>query len=113
MSARAAAKIDVVDLVVSDAARAVRLRQIYRELWQIGHAYDVSRAAFMTQAGSVVAARATITAQREPPPAGALERALVPPVAVGRADFARYTALMLEARTLLTEDEFDELDAVR
>jgi hypothetical protein len=38
---------------------------------------------------------------------------MVPPFDLGRTTFARYTSLMLEARTLLTEEEFRKLDATR
>ncbi|HEX6274906.1 MAG TPA: hypothetical protein VFZ53_17810 [Polyangiaceae bacterium] len=113
LGARAAAKLDVVELVVSDPARAERLRRIYREAWQLGRDFDLARASSLRQAYAVATTRTTPHGQSERLPASALERTLVPPLELGRATFARYTALMLEARTLLTEDEFRKLDATR
>jgi hypothetical protein len=53
------------------------------------------------------------TAEASPPSADELERILAPPVEVGRALFDRYTALMLEARSLLSQGEFEKLNRVR
>jgi hypothetical protein len=113
MRARAEAKLDLVELVVSDPTRAAQLREIYTEAWQLGHDFDLARARSLTQAHAVAAERTSPDAQREELPDGALEGLLVPDLEIGRAAFARYTALMLEARTLLSEKEFRKLDAAR
>ena len=113
MRARAEAKLDLVELVVSDPARAARLREIYRDAWQLGHDFDLARARSLQQAHAVAAERTSPDAQLRALPDGALEGLLVPDLAIGRETFARYTALMLEARTLLSEEEFRKLDAAR
>jgi hypothetical protein len=113
LGARAAAKLDLVELVVSDPARAERLRRIYREAWQLGRDFDLARASALRQAYAVAANRTTAKGQAEPLHSAALERMMVPPIELGRAKLQRYTSLMLEARTLLSEDEFRKLDATR
>lgn len=113
MRARAEAKLDLVELVVSDPTRAARLREIYVEAWQLGHDFDLARARSLSQAQAVAAERTSPDAQGQVLPDGALEGLLVPDLAIGRATFARYTALMLEARTLLSDEEFRKLDAAR
>jgi hypothetical protein len=113
LGARAAAKLDVVELVVTDPARSERLRRIYREVWVLSREYDLARAGSLRQAQALVAHRTTAWGQTATLPDSALERTLVPPLDVGREMFARYTALVLEARTLLTEEEFRKLDATR
>ena len=113
MRARSEAKLDLVELVVSDPARSARLREIYREAWQLGHDFDLARARSLREAQAVVAERTSSDAQRQALPDGVLEGLLVPDLTIGRATFARYTALMLEARALLSEEEFRKLDATR
>jgi hypothetical protein len=103
----------VVELVVSDTARAERLRRIYGEAWALTRDFDLARSRSLRHAQAVLASRTTAWGQSAPLPESALERTLVPPLAVGRETYARYTALMLEARTLLTEEEFRRLDATR
>jgi len=111
--ARLEAKLDLVDLVVKDPDRAARLREIYVEAWQLGYDFDLERARSLQQAQAVAGERTTLDAQQEPLPEGALEGLMVPDLELGRATFARYTALMLEARTLLSDEEFKKLDATR
>jgi hypothetical protein len=113
MRARLEAKLDLVDLVVKDPERAARLREIYVEAWQLGYDFDLARARSLQQAQGVASERTTLEAQQQPLPEGALEGLMVPDLELGRATFARYTALMLEARTLLSDDEFKKLDATR
>jgi len=113
MRARLEAKLDLVELVVHDPARAARLREIYVEAWQLGYDFDLARARSLQQAQGVASERTTLEAQQQPLPEGALERLMVPDLELGRATFARYTALMLEARTLLSDEEFRKLDAAR
>lgn len=113
MRARLEAKIDLIELVVPEPARAARLREIYVEAWQLGYDFDLARARSLRQAQAGAAERSWPDAQREPLPEGALEKLIVPDLELGRAMFARYTALMLEARTLLSDEEFAKLDAAR
>lgn len=110
MSARATAKIGVIDLVVQDPARAERLRQLYLRVAALAQEFDVARARALLRARSIAEARAT---QAEPSGHDALEHLLAPPLAQSRAVFERYSALMVEARSLLTENEFERLNRVR
>jgi hypothetical protein len=110
MSARATAKIGLIDLVVADEGRAQRLRQIYLRSAALAHEFDLARARSMLQARSLAEQR---SAQTEPGDPAVLERLLAPPLAQSRSIFDRYTALMLEARSLLTQSEFDKLNRVR
>jgi hypothetical protein len=111
--ARLEAKLDLIELIVPDPTRAARLREIYVEAWQLGYDFDLARARSLQQAQDVAVERTSAEAQEQPLPEGALERMLVPDIELGRATFARYTALMLEARTLLSDDEFRKLEATR
>jgi hypothetical protein len=111
--ARAEAKLDLVELVVHDPTRATRLREIYLQAWQLGYEFDVARARTLQEAQAVAAERTSTDAQRRELPDGALEALLVPDPELGRETFARYTALMLEARALLSDEEFRKLDAAR
>jgi hypothetical protein len=114
MSARAIAKVDVIELVVSDPARAARLRQIYLGVWELGREFDLARARTLVQARASLAARAhQAPASAAGDTASAFEPALLPSLDVSTATLQRYTQLMLEARSLLTESEFHKLDAVR
>ena len=113
VQARLEAKLDLIELVVSDPTRAARLREIYVEAWQLGHDFDLARARSLQQAQAVAAERTSPDAQRTALPEGVLEGMLVPNIEIGRTTFSRYTALMLEARTLLSDEEFRKLDAAR
>jgi hypothetical protein len=113
MSARATAKIGVIDLVVSDPSRAERLRQVYLRIAALGREFDVARARSLLRARAIAEQRSTPAGQAEPADPDALERLLAPPLAQGRAMFDRYVALTLEARSLLTADEFEQLNRVR
>ena len=110
ISARATAKIGLIDLVVADAVRAQRLRQVYQRIAALGLEFDLARARSVLQARSIAEQR---SGQAAPGDADALEHLLAPPLAQARAMFDRYSALQLEARSLLTEDEFDALNRVR
>ena len=111
--ARLEAKLGLVELVVHDPTRAARLREIYVEAWQLGYDFDLARARALHEVAAVAGERTTLEAQQQPLPEGALEGLMVPDLELGRATFARYTALMLEARTLLSDEEFKKLDAAR
>ena len=113
MAARATAKLDVIELVVSDPVRAERVREVYRRLAALGHEFDLARARSILEARSSLEKRSSEAAQAEGASAAELERILAPPLEQGKALFARYAALMLEARTLLSEDEFEKLNGVR
>jgi hypothetical protein len=113
MRARATAKLDVVELVVSDPARAEQVRRLYLRMAALARQFDLARAQ------SMLDARAAWQQQSGDPPTdhrlhtADLEMMLAPPLEQGKALFARYTALMLEARRLLTESEFAKLNDVR
>jgi hypothetical protein len=114
MTARATAKLDVIELVVSDPVRAERVRQVYVRIAALGHEFDLARARSILEAQSALEKRSTEAAQAADPASPAeLERMLAPPLEQGKALFERYAELMLEARTLLTEDEFEKLNGVR
>ena len=113
LSARAEAKLELVDLVVSDPERAERVRSLYRRAFEIGHGFALERARALAEARRLATAREALPAARAGGNPGALEHVLAPPIGVGRRAYHEYTALMLEARTLLTRDEFERLDGVR
>ena len=113
MTARSAAKLDLVRLVVSDAARAERLRAVYVELMALGRDFDLARARSIWRARDEWARRGAAAGQAAPASAEVLELLLAPPLAEGKAAHERYTALMLEARSLLLEHEFEKLNRVR
>jgi len=113
MSARVTGRIGVIDLVVSDPARADRLRQVYLEIAELALEYDLARARSILQARSLAGQRSTQAAPAAGSDADVLEHLLAPPLEQGKAMFERYTTLTLEARSLLTEDEFETLNRVR
>jgi hypothetical protein len=114
MSARATGRIGVIDLVVSDPARADRLRQVYLEIAAVSLEFDLARARSILQARSIAAERSKQQAvPAATSDAAVLEHLLAPPLEQAKAMFERYTALTLEARSLLTEDEFETLNRVR
>jgi hypothetical protein len=113
MSARVMGKLDVIELVVSDPARAERVREVYLQLGALGRQFDLARARSILGAQAALEKRSTEATQSEPGKVGDLEAMLAPPLQEGKAIFERYTALMLEVRSLLTEDEFEKLNRVR
>jgi hypothetical protein len=113
MSARVTGRIGVIDLVVSDPARADRLRQVYLQIAELAIEYDLARAHSILQARSLAQTRSAEAAPAEGSDADVLEHLLAPPLEQGKAMFERYTALTLESRSLLTEDEFETLNRVR
>ena len=110
MSARSTAKVGLIDLVVSDPVRAQRVREIYLRIAELGLEFDLARARSIRQARSIAQQRSTLA---EPGDAEALEHFLAPPLAQSRAMFDRYAALTRQARSLLTEGEFEKLNGVR
>ena len=113
MSARATAKLGVIDLVVSDPLRAERVREVYLRIATVAREFDQARARSLLQARSIAEQRTTPEAQAEAADTAALEHLLAPPLAQGKTMYERYTALMRQARSLLTADEFDTLNRVR
>jgi len=113
MTARSTAKLELIDLVVSDPSRAQRLHALYLEVATVARDFDLARARSMLRAQDEWQRRTTAEGQEPPASEEMLELLLAPPIAVGKAAFERYTALMLEARSLLREDEFETLNGVR
>jgi hypothetical protein len=113
MRARATAKLDVIELVVSDPARAEQVRRLYLRMAALARQFDRARARSMLDARAAWQQHSG----EEPPDhrlhTADLEMILAPPLEEGKALFERYTALMLEARHLLTESEFAKLNDVR
>lgn len=113
MTARTSAKLDLVELVVSDPDRAERVRRVYLQLLELGREFDLLRQSSLVKAGEAWRQRAATTDSAAPAKAETLELVLAPPLADSSAAFDRYVALMLEARSLLTQDEFERLDRAR
>ncbi|HEY6077489.1 MAG TPA: hypothetical protein VIW29_01720 [Polyangiaceae bacterium] len=113
MTARASAKLELIELVVNDAERAQRVRKVYLQLVDLGHEFDLLRARALTKARADWQKRTSADAQTAPASGETLELVLAPPLQESKAVFERYTALMLEARSLLTQQEFEKLNKVR
>ena len=111
LSARATAKEGVVRLVVSDRTRAERLRAIYLEVVSLSRELDHARVTARAQCANGLERRAAPAAS-DPVASGALGCSIAPPL-TDRATLDRYTRLMLEARTLLTQREFERLARMR
>jgi hypothetical protein len=113
LTARATAKLELIDLVVFDRARADRVRDLYLRIADVGRDFDLARARAILNARAAAQQRASAAAQVDPAGSVALEGMLAPPLEEGRAFADRYTALMLELRGVLSEDEFEQLSRVR
>jgi len=114
LTARANAKASVVPLVVSDPARAARLRAIYKEVIRLGHEFDAARAAARAACRAAAEPQKAASSAPDPIASGTLECLIAPPLgARDRAALDSYTRLMLEARRLLTQREFDKLARMR
>jgi len=113
LSARATAKAGVVNLVVSDRGRAERLRAIYLEVVTLGRELDRARVAALVHCRTAPERRTSGPAARDPIGSGAFECLIAPPLTESHAALDRYTQLMLEARTLLTQREFEKLARMR
>lgn len=112
LSARATAKAGVVSLVVKDRARADRLRAIYLEVVSLGRELDRARLTARLQCSKLPEAHAPARIPSDPVASGALGCSIAPPLG-DRTALARYTDLMLEARTLLSQREFEKLARMR
>lgn len=107
------AKADVVDLIVGDRTRADRLRQIYLRIADLEVELDRVRARVVEAGLAASEGQSGAPEPGERVDAGELERFLLPPLDESRTIFDRYVALVIEARGLLTEHEFQRLGAVR
>jgi len=112
LTARATAKAGVVSLVVSDRARAKRLRAIYLEVVSLSRELDRARVTARAQCANALEPRTPTASPADPIASGALGCSIAPPL-TDRAALDRYARLMLEARTLLTQREFDKLARMR
>jgi len=112
LTARATAKAGVVSLVVSDRARAERLRAIYLEVVNVSRELDRARITARAQCTPEPERGAAPQVAPDPIGSGALGCSIAPPLG-DRSALDRYTRLMLEARTLLTRREFDKLARMR
>jgi hypothetical protein len=112
LTARATAKAGVVPLVVSDSARAERLRAIYLEVVSLARDLDRARVTARAQCHTEPTSGAAVPAASDPIASGALGCSIAPPLA-DRTALDRYVQLMLEARTLLTQREFQKLARMR
>lgn len=113
MRARATAKLDLIELVVSDPVRAERARRLFQQLAELARQFDVARARSMLEARAAWQRRPIDGHVDRRAGDSELEKMLVPPIEEGRALFDRYTSLMLEAREVLSEGEFENLGGVR
>ena len=114
LTARANAKAGVVPLVVSDPSRARRLRAIFEEVVHLGRELDRVRAAARAQCRAAAEQQKSATTSADPIGSGALECLIAPPLGErDRKALDSYTRVMLEARSLLTQREFDKLARMR
>ncbi|MEI9951978.1 MAG: hypothetical protein WDO74_24085 [Pseudomonadota bacterium] len=113
LTARATAKAGVVSLVVSDPVRAERLHAIYLEVVSLGRELDRARVTARAQCAVAPEARATAAVPSDPIGSGALGCLIAPPLGNNRATLDQYSRLMREARTLLTQREFEKLARMR
>ena len=113
LTARATAKAGVVRLVVSDPIRAERVHAIYLEVVTLSQELDRARLAARAQCRAEPERRAKASVTNDPVVSGAIECLLAPPSGESRALVDRYARLMLEARALLTQREFDKLARMR
>jgi hypothetical protein len=101
--ARAASRIELVDLVIADEERAQKVQRLYTEIEEL--MLVVKR----TTAGEIVK-----LAAENPTQSDAETRAVV--AKVRRADidaFQRYVKLQMELRRSMSADEFAKLDAIK
>ena len=111
LTASATAKAEVVELIVPDWRRAERARQLYLAIAALGYEFDEQRARSAAQGRSLTSAAAA-AAKEQRLTATQLESLLVPPLEESQATFERYVQLMLEMRSVLTDDELKQLDKV-
>ena len=107
------AKAGVVGLVVSDSVRAERLRAIYLEVVTLARELDRARVDALTHCRAAPERRLSGAGGSDPIGSGAFECLIAPPLVESHAALDRYTQLMLQARTLLTQREFEKLARMR
>lgn len=112
LTARATAKAGVVSLVVADRRRAERLREIYLEVVNLSRELDRARVTARAQCSTDLERQSAARTASDPIASGVLGCSIAPPL-TDRAALERYTRLMLESRTLLTQREFEKLARVR
>ncbi len=117
LSERVTAKVDLISLVVADPARAERVRALYLRAAAVLRDYEAERKRSVATLRGTWKARALAAPPPTPTPTAPgselFESLLAPPIDEGKSTFERYARLMLEARGLLTEREFERLDRVR
>jgi hypothetical protein len=102
--ARFASRVELVDLVISDPARAAKVRNLYLEI-------EASLLATRRTNASQIAA---LGARKRAPGDEESTRALVKKVRDAElAAFQRYIGLQLELRRSLNAEEFAKLDAIK
>jgi len=100
---RSAARIELVDLVISDRSRAEKVRDLYMEIEELMVAVKVTTAGEIIKLGV-----------ENPTRTDADTRAVVAKVRdADRAAFRRYVKLQMELRRTMTADEFAKLDAIK
>ena len=101
--ARSATRVELVDLVISDRARAEKVRRLYMEIEEL--MLVVKR----TTAGEIVK-----LGHDNPPRTDAETRAAVAKVRdADVAAFKRYIGLQMELRRSMNAEEFAKLDAIK
>jgi len=101
--ARAASRIELVDLVIGEPARAARVRALYVE---------IERLMLTTKQAEAKELRA-LGAPAEPRSPEATRAALQRFRAAEQGALERYVALQLELRSATTREEFARLDAIK
>lgn len=100
IAARSEARIELVELIVEDPARAARVRALYLQVGELARRFNRERAAAWAAAaeeGSTANLSAAATRVEES----------------ARRTYDEYERIQLELRTLLTAREFARLDQVR
>jgi hypothetical protein len=101
--ARFASRVELVDLVIADPARARQIRDLYLEIEASMLAVKRTNASQIARLGA-----------HERPPNEGETRALVKQVRDAEvAAFQRYIALQMELRRSLSAEEFAKLDAIK
>ncbi|HEX6764354.1 MAG TPA: hypothetical protein VF103_02725 [Polyangiaceae bacterium] len=100
---RSAARIELVDLVISDRARAEKVRELYMEIEELMVATKLTTSGEIAKLGA-----------ENPTRTDAETRAIVAKVRdADVAAFRRYVRLQMELRRAMTADEFAKLDAIK
>jgi hypothetical protein len=100
LAARSEARVDLVELAIADPSRAARVKALYLRVAQLRDEFDRERAAAWREAVLAPGGADFSEAARHVNQAGA-------------GLLRRYAALMGEVRGLVSEAEFERLDALR